>query len=205
MQADVECLRQPHPPQLTRRKSPDVTLSTNHFPPSPEFTHQNARIRLIPPCIRPVPFPILNTMKANNGYSLIELTFVLMLSTLLLGLAAAPIGHARDVMSVRAARGDLASLLALTRATAVMTGGATLVVDIDAGSAWIEQAPGIRVGDVQHIAERHNVQLGAGSPLLSIRYDALGIGRMSNATLRVKRGSITGTLTISAYGRVRQS
>lgn len=144
-------------------------------------------------------------MKARNGYSLLELAIVMMLSTLLLGMAAAPIGFARDVMSVRAARGDVASLLALTRATAIMTGGATLVVDVDAGAAWIEQSPGIRVGDVQHIAARHHVLLTAGSSLINIRYDALGIGRMSNATIRLRRGSVTGTITISAYGRVRQS
>ena len=144
-------------------------------------------------------------MKPNNGYSLIELTFALMLSTLLLAIAAAPIGHARDVMSVRAARGDLVSLLALTRATAIMTGGATLVVDVDAGAAWIENTPGVRIGDVQHIAARHRVRMSASRPTLSIRYDALGIGRMSNATVRVKSGSVTGTITVSAYGRVRQS
>jgi prepilin-type N-terminal cleavage/methylation domain-containing protein len=147
----------------------------------------------------------LRPMKKQNGYSLIELTIVMMLTALLLGMATAPIGHARDVMSVRAARGDLASLLALTRATAVMTGGAALVVDVAAGAAWIEQSPGLRVGDVQHIGARHDVLLTASSSRINIRYDALGIGRMSNATVRVKRGSITGTITISAYGRVRQS
>lgn len=139
------------------------------------------------------------------GYSLIELIFVLMLSALLLGIAVAPIRHARNVLSVRAARSDIASLLAVTRSTAIMTGGAVLVVDVAGGAAWMEQGAGVRIGDVQHIAERHGVRLSASSGLLNIRYDALGIGRMSNATLRVNRGSVTGTLTISAYGRVRQS
>lgn len=141
----------------------------------------------------------------KSGYSLIELTFVLMLTGVLLGIAVGPISHARNVLAVRAARGDLASLIALTRSTAIMTGGAALVVDLDAGAAWIERETGTRVGDVHHIAERYGVRLTATSALLNMRYDALGIGRMSNATLRVQRGSVTGTLTISAYGRVRQS
>ncbi|MBR9989777.1 MAG: prepilin-type N-terminal cleavage/methylation domain-containing protein [Gemmatimonadetes bacterium] len=141
----------------------------------------------------------------RNGYSLIELTFVLVLGALLLAAAAVPIRHARDVMAVRAARGEVAALLALTRATAILAGGATLVVDVDAGAAWIERSPGVRVGDIQHVSARHGVRLTSSSSLLNIRYDALGIGRMSNATMRVMSGSVTGTITISAYGRVRQS
>lgn len=144
-------------------------------------------------------------MKHRAGYTLLELIFVLMLSALLLGAAVAPIRHARSVLAVRAARAELTALLAVTRATAIAAGGASLHVDVMTGAAWIEIAPGERSGDVQYIGARHDVSLSASSPLLMIRYDALGIGRMSNATVRVRRGPITGTVTISAYGRVRQS
>ena len=128
-----------------------------------------------------------------------------MLTALLIAIAAAPVSHARNVLSVRAARSDIASLLAVTRSTAIMSGGAELVVDIAGGAAWIEQGAGVRFGEVQNIADRHGVRLDAGSALLNIRYDPLGIGRISNTVLRVKRGSVTATLTISAYGRVRES
>lgn len=141
----------------------------------------------------------------RRGHSLIELMFVLMLTALLLAIAVAPVGYARDVLSVRAARGDIAGLLAATRSTAIMTGGAVLVVDVAEGAAWIEQGAGIRMGDVHRIGARHGVRLSAGSAVLEFRYDALGIGRMTNAVMRVRRGSVTGTLTVSAYGRVRQS
>lgn len=144
-------------------------------------------------------------MKHRPGYTLIELSFVLMLSALLLAVAVAPMRHARSVLAVRAARADLAALLAVTRSTAIAAGGAALVVDVAAGSAWIESVPGVRVGDVQHLAARHHVALTGASPLLVVRYDALGIGRISNAVVRVRSGSVTGTITISAYGRVRQS
>lgn len=144
-------------------------------------------------------------MKNAKGYTLIEVVFVLMLMALLFGIAIAPITHARDVLAVRAARGDLTMLLAVTRQTAIKTGGATLVIAVDSGSAWIEYAPGSVVGDVQNIAARHGVRLTARSPVLNIRYDALGIGRMTNTVVRVRSGSVTGTITISAYGRVRQS
>jgi Tfp pilus assembly protein FimT len=142
---------------------------------------------------------------SRRGYSLIELTFVLMLATLVLAVAVAPVRHARDVFAVRAARSEIAALVALTRSTAIMTGGATLVVDMDAGTAWMEQGDGTRVGDVQHIAARHGVELAANRSVLNLRYDALGIGRMTSAVLRVRSGSVTGTITISAYGRARAS
>ena len=141
----------------------------------------------------------------RHGYTLIEMLLVLMLSTLLLAITVAPMRHARNVLAVRAARSDIAALVALTRSTAIMTGGATLVVDISAGTAWIEQGSGVRVGDVQHITARHRVALTANHAMLNLRYDALGIGRMTNAVVRVTSGSVTGTITISAYGRARLS
>jgi Tfp pilus assembly protein FimT len=144
-------------------------------------------------------------MNTRNGYSLIELTFVLLLSTVLLAVGSAPVRYARDVLAVRAARSEIAALVSVTRSTAIMTGGATLVVDVAGGSAWIEHGGAIRIGDVQDIGARHGVSLTANRPLLSIRYDALGIGRMSNTVVHVTSGSVRGTITISAYGRARQS
>ncbi|HSK19350.1 MAG TPA: prepilin-type N-terminal cleavage/methylation domain-containing protein [Longimicrobiales bacterium] len=141
----------------------------------------------------------------RRGYTLIEVLLVLMLSTLLLAITVAPVRHARSVLAVRAARSDIAALVAMTRSTAIMTGGATLVVDVGAGTAWIEHGSGVRVGDVQHITARHRVALTASRPLLNLRYDALGIGRMTSAVVHVTSGSVTGTVTISAYGRARVS
>jgi Tfp pilus assembly protein FimT len=143
-------------------------------------------------------------MRNRPAYSLIELTFVLMLTAILTGIVAAPMAHTRDVLAVRGARTELAALVAVTRSTAIAGGGATLIIDIGAGTAWIERS-GARVGDVQHIAERHGVELTSNRVRLDLRYDALGIGRMSNAVVRVVSGRVTGTITISAYGRARLS
>ncbi|HEX6135803.1 MAG TPA: type II secretion system protein [Longimicrobiales bacterium] len=140
-----------------------------------------------------------------DGHSLIELLLALSIAGILAGLAAPPLGHARDVLAVRAARAEIVSLAAVARSTAILTGGATLVIDVSAGSAWVEAPAGVRIGDVQHPGSRHGVSLTAQSPRLSLRYDGLGIGRMTNAVLRVRSGRVTGTLTVSAYGRVRQS
>jgi prepilin-type N-terminal cleavage/methylation domain-containing protein len=141
----------------------------------------------------------------NHGYSLLELTFVLMVSAIALAMAVAPIARARDILAVRAARSEIAGLLAMARSTAIRTGGAELVVDVAEGSAWLEEGAGQRVGAMHHIGARHGVALAANRTLLRFRYDALGIGRMTNAVVRVRRGSVTGAVTVSAYGRVRQS
>lgn len=143
-------------------------------------------------------------MTNRPAYSLIESIFVLMLTALLIGIAAAPIAHTRDVLAVRGARAELAALVAVTRSTAIAVGGATLIIDIEAGSAWVERS-GTRAGDVQHIAERHGVELASNRGRLELRYDALGIGRMSSAVVRVASGRVTGIITISAYGRARVS
>ncbi|HEX6308348.1 MAG TPA: GspH/FimT family pseudopilin [Longimicrobiales bacterium] len=141
----------------------------------------------------------------RTGHSLIELLLVLAIAAILTGVAAAPLGHARDVLAVRAARDEIVSLAALARSTAVMTGGARLVIDVPAGTAWVETPAGAPVGEVHYPGARHRVSFAAASSPLHIRYDGLGIGRMTNTVLHVRSGRVTGTLTVSAYGRVRQS
>jgi hypothetical protein len=37
----------------------------------------------------------------------------------------------------------------------------------------------------------------------SIRFDGLGLGRLANRTIRLQRGTVTGGVTFSAYGRAR--
>lgn len=144
-------------------------------------------------------------MKNHRGFTLIELMMTLCITAVLAGLVAAPIAHTRDILAVRGARAEIAALAAAARATAIAAGGASLLVDVRAGSAWIEARGDTTSGGVHAIADRYGVELESAREHLTIRYDALGIGRMSNAVLRVRSGSITGTVTVSAYGRVRQS
>jgi len=37
-----------------------------------------------------------------------------------------------------------------------------------------------------------------------LRFDALGVGRMTSRTFRVRRGSAEAGLTVATYGRVRR-
>jgi type II secretory pathway pseudopilin PulG len=148
--------------------------------------------------------PLVSALCCRHGFSLVELGVVLCLLGLVLTLALPRLRHAREVLAVRAARAELAGAIAAARANAVLAGGATLVVDPYAHRAWIEAADGRRAAIDYPLGSRYGVRIETerGTPV-SIRYDALGIGRMANATLGVRRGDIRMTLTVSAYGRVR--
>jgi prepilin-type N-terminal cleavage/methylation domain-containing protein len=145
-------------------------------------------------------------MRNRSGHTLIELALALAIAAVIAGAAAIPTGRARSSLAVHAARSELTALAALARSTAIASGGAALLIDVPCGCAWIElTGSGTRVDDVHHVAERHGVRLAAARTRVTVRYDALGIGRLANAVVQISSGAATGTLTISAYGRVRQS
>lgn len=141
-------------------------------------------------------------MRTHAGTSFLELTVVLALVGLLLGIAAPSTLRWRDRVAVRAARDDLAAGLAAARATAAAAGGAALVLETGSARFWI--AAGGVAGPVTDLAERYRVRVEGGSGTIEVRYDALGIGRLANRTLRLRRGAAEAGLTISAYGRVRR-
>jgi Tfp pilus assembly protein FimT len=139
------------------------------------------------------------------GHTLIELAIVLAICSLVAGMAAPAVGHARRVFAVRSAAADLAGLVALTRSAAISSGGAVLVVDLLSGTARIEAADGRQLSDAHPLARRYDVSIESDRATpLRLRYDALGIGRLAAATIRMRRGAVSATLTISSYGRVRQ-
>ena len=144
-------------------------------------------------------------MRTRSGYTLLELAVVLTTCSIILALATPSLVHARRVFAVRSAAAELAGLAALTRSAAILSGGATLVIELGSGIARIESHDGRPLSDPHPIASRHDVTVEADrvSPI-RIRYDALGIGRLAAATVRVRRGDVAATLTISSYGRIRQ-
>ena len=141
-------------------------------------------------------------MRNQAGTTFLELIVVLALLGLLLGIAAPPALRWRDVLAVRAARDQLAAALATTRATATAVGGAALVLDGSAGVYWIVTRG--RTGPVTDVGGRFGVAIEGADGLVEIPYDALGIGRLANRTLRFRRGRAEAGLVVSAYGRVRR-
>ena len=137
------------------------------------------------------------------GFSLLELALILtLLATVLLAAAPAFTG-ARAVLAVRAARAELIAAIATTRAQVVLTGGAQLFISL-AGQLRVERADGVPLDEPIPLAARYGVTIGTARDLpLVLRYDALGIGRMTSTTLSIRRGDAVATVTISAYGRAR--
>jgi Tfp pilus assembly protein FimT len=141
----------------------------------------------------------------RNGTTLLELALALCILGILLGAAAAPLDRGLDALATRAARDELAAAMRTTRVTARARGGATLVLDPGAATFTLRTAAGDTLRGPVDLAARHGVSMavsGAGRAV-TVAYDGLGIGRMANRSVRLRRGGAEAGLTISAYGRVR--
>jgi prepilin-type N-terminal cleavage/methylation domain-containing protein len=154
--------------------------------------------------MRPVRARILAAMFNRRGFTLLELCIVLLIAGILSAMAVPHFGRARDRGAVRAAASELAGALAVTRAAAIRSGGASLHIDPSSGSAWIQTAAGLRLSNAYPLAERYGVRIEtARAEIAVLRYDALGIGRITNAVIRCHRGAEVASVTVSSYGRVR--
>lgn len=140
---------------------------------------------------------------SNRGFSLVELTAVLVL----LGVgASALVPTARrfaDEAWVASARETVVRGLVRGRASAVAGGGSVVTVGarpprirVVSSGATVYEAP---LGD-----GRTRVELGRGRDSLVLRYDGLGVGRFTSATLLLLRGEADAALVLSSYGRVRR-
>jgi Tfp pilus assembly protein FimT len=141
----------------------------------------------------------------RTGHTLIELLVVFMLLALLFGMGVPHVGRWRDVAAVRAAREELAAHLAWTRVAAATHGGAALILDLPSGQYRVQLADGTTARRADPAA-RYGVMIEAttASDSLVLRYDAIGIGRTTGGTLRLRRGRAVAGLTVTPYGRYRR-
>jgi Tfp pilus assembly protein FimT len=142
-------------------------------------------------------------MMRRDGFTLLELALILALLALVFAVATPVLSNARSVLAIRAARAELIAALAATRAQAVLAGGAQLVVT-PAGELRVQRDDGVVLRAPVQLASRYGVTVATprDAPVV-LRYDALGIGRMTSTTVRIRRGAAAATITISAYGRAR--
>jgi prepilin-type N-terminal cleavage/methylation domain-containing protein len=140
----------------------------------------------------------------QTGYTLLELAIVLTIAGILLLLATPGFGPGRDVLATRAARDHLLAQIALARVLAPAHGGAEVV--LDTASARVVVRAGARVYSEASLQQHFGVRLGlagqAPGPVV-LRFDAIGLGRMSSRTITLSRGDASGHVSISAYGRAR--
>ena len=137
----------------------------------------------------------------KSGFTLLELTFTVMLAAVALGLAA-PIGsRALDGLAAGSARDTAMGFVHHTRIHARLHGGARLLILPDSViEVWAGDSLRARwVGHDSHVT------VDPGRPdSVSLEWDALGVGRVANRTIRFRRGGAEAGLVISSTGRVRR-
>lgn len=140
-------------------------------------------------------------MRTNRGFTLLEVTCVVVIVGLVFALAAPRFVHLRDATAVRAAMGELGAAFSAARQEAI-TRRALVVVVVDASAGTID----LRAGETRLL--RRSLGLAYGVVLASSRdstvYDPRGLGYgVSNLTVTVRKGEIVDTLTVSRLGRAR--
>jgi prepilin-type N-terminal cleavage/methylation domain-containing protein len=144
--------------------------------------------------------------RSRSGTTLLELLCSLALLGVLLGLAALPVSYAGDVLGARAARDAILNAAAASRALAIQHGGADLSLTAADGTMAISTRDGVVQDTLAQLASAFRVEIDFGdarAEAVTLRFDALGIGRLANRTVRIRRGSVTAGVTFSAYGRAR--
>jgi prepilin-type N-terminal cleavage/methylation domain-containing protein len=137
----------------------------------------------------------------RRGFSLPELMLTLALVGILLAIALPPLSGALDRIEVQAAANQLAAAHQRARLMAV-TRGLVLVLAVDQNEIsistrgqedmlWSGPGPGVS-----------GVVLAGGTRKFTFSPEGLTLG-LSNATLRLVRGSATRSVVVSRLGRVR--
>jgi prepilin-type N-terminal cleavage/methylation domain-containing protein len=144
-------------------------------------------------------------MTRARGFTLVELLIVLAVLGVLMGMSMPQLGRWRDAAAATGARDELAARLARTRVAAATNGGAALVLDVRTGRYRVDLGDGTSAveGD---LAERYGVVVESAGvqDSLVLRYDALGIGRMTGRTILLRRGAAVAGIVVSPYGRFRR-
>lgn len=141
--------------------------------------------------------------RSRRGSTLLELATVLLVASVALALAAPSARRLGDRAAVAGAREALVGMVSAARASALDAGVAELVVDARADRVWLE-VEGRRRLELD-LAREFGVDVGppeAGPARL--RFGFLSLGIASSRTVTVRRGSVSRSLTVSAYGRVRR-
>jgi type II secretory pathway pseudopilin PulG len=141
------------------------------------------------------------------GTSLLELLLLLSLLAILGGMSVSVTARARDRISAHAARDAVASAISRAKTLARLHGSSRVQLDIVTGTLRIEAPAGTADGRAIPLSAEFGVQIsvdGASSAPVALEFDALGLGRLANRTLRFRRNDAEARLTLSSYGRPRR-
>jgi prepilin-type N-terminal cleavage/methylation domain-containing protein len=139
---------------------------------------------------------------ARAGFSLAELLVVLLITSVLLLLAAPRMARVLDGFAVRAASGELVVVFASARQAAIAQRGRVAVV-IDSAAGMVRVTDGDQLFLERPLRALYGVSLSATRD--SMAYDARGLGYgAANLSVVARRGPVAETLYVSRLGRVRR-
>ena len=136
------------------------------------------------------------------GFTLLELVTVVTLLALALAELVPAARRQVDRMAVQGAREEVVGLFHRARMEAVARGGVTLTLNADSG--WAELIHDDHLLARANLAREYHVSLvlSGEREQATLRYDALGLGRVASQTVRLSRGEALATLVVSSLGRV---
>ena len=138
-----------------------------------------------------------------RGITLLELVVVLAITGILTGLTFPRLGGGADRWVVREAREELVGLIYQARVEARRHGGATLEVE-SGGGAEVRRADGEVVRRWEPSTPGVELEVAGSRDRAELTFGPAGLGRVANATLKVRRGTTEVEVVVSSYGRVRR-
>ena len=149
----------------------------------------------------PPPHRIFLYLPMRQAFTLPELLLVLALAAILLGIAIPPLSAALDRIEVAAAASHIAAAHQRARLMAV-TQSIVAVFSVDSLSLTIHQRGFAMPLWSEAGPAAHRVSLAGPSRQFTFSPEGFSMG-LSNATLRLARGSATRTVIVSRLGRIR--
>lgn len=150
---------------------------------------------------------IFGDMRNREGTTLPELLVVLAILAIVATMTMPRVGRALDVYATRAARDALAAAVGRARVLAIARGSAIVRLDAPARTLEIRSPAGGAAAETLPLSSLFGVSCeldGSPAAVVALHFDALGIGRFSNYTLRCHRNGQEARLTLSSYGRPRR-
>lgn len=137
----------------------------------------------------------------SRGTTFLELVLVLTVIGAMAGLSLGAVRRAADVAAVIVARETFVAAIAEARSRALVEGRARVDVvsavpsigvrrGSPAGARWLTVPPGVEIGTVPR------------RDTLTLRFDAIGVGRFTSASISFARGASRRSVTVSTYGRI---
>jgi Tfp pilus assembly protein FimT len=140
-------------------------------------------------------------MRARSGFTIVETTLVIALSSALAAITLPRAWSFVDRIEVQGAVTEIQSLFSLARHTAIVQ-GAQVSLEIDAARNVISIRSGASLVRTREVGLAHGVTLSGNRS--GITYSPIGVGYgAANFSLIVSRGSVTDTVVVSRLGRVR--